>query len=150
MLRWFISQLCRQSKHLPPELQVLYSNGAEPSTQRLVLALSGTLQKFDTVYLLVDAVDESQDRRKLLRILTTLAGPDFAKIKLLATSRREHDIEQAFRQVSTDISLSNEWVDEDIRRYIEQILSDKSRFGHWSDALRQDVKAALEDGAKGM
>src|SRR5207248_1272100 len=123
LLRWVMSQLCRQSKYIPNQVSEMFQDGTEPSTASLTSAFSATCRAFRCVYLLVDALDESQDRSKLLSTLTCLISPEFPNVKILAASRQEPDIERMLRRVSQEISLSNPLVDEDIRQYIQTVLS---------------------------
>ena len=150
MLRWVLSQLCRQSNFVPDEVQELFHNGTEPGIPQLISALSAVLHRFRRVYVLVDALDESLDRRKLLNVLKTLMSSNFRKLRVLAMSRKEQDIEQALQNISCDISLSNARVDEDIRLYVHNIIRNDQRFMGWSSSLRNDVEDSLVGGAKGM
>jgi hypothetical protein len=151
-LCWIINQLCRQSKQIPPEVLELHRHGGELSTESLLIALSAVLRDFQRVYLVLDALDESTNRRRLLDVLVKLpVNADFAKLQILAASREEPDIERALGPISTVISLNqNQWVENDIRLYIESCLCEDRKLRRWPEALRSEIEAALVKGAKGM
>jgi Cdc6-like AAA superfamily ATPase len=151
LLRWVIAQLCRQSKCIPNQVRELYDAGVEPTTASLVTALSIVVRCFNRVYLVLDALDESSNRPSLLDVLLQVAGDaNFKKIRLLALSRKETDIERVLEHISTDISLQNPRVDEDIRLYIQNQLCEDRKFSHWPKSLRAEIETALVKGAKGM
>ncbi|MCJ1347421.1 hypothetical protein MMC31_005646 [Peltigera leucophlebia] len=69
---------------------------------------------------------------------------------LLAASRKEIDIEISLTPISTNISLSNPHVDEDIQIYIANQLQDHHKLRTWPKSLADEISAALIKGAKGM
>ena len=71
-------------------------------------------------------------------------------IQLLVTSRRELDIERAIAPLATSLSLSNPYVDEDIRTYIKSYLAQNPRFSKWLNGLKIEMEKALVKEAKGM
>jgi hypothetical protein len=116
-----------------------------------MLALSAVLCQFDRVYLVIDALDESLGRENILDLLVKIVGnKEFEKLYVIAVSRCEADIETALQHVSTAISLSNPWVDEDIRIYLQSRLRSDSRFSRWPRALIAEIQDALQKDAKGM
>jgi hypothetical protein len=150
-LRWIISQLCRQLKYIPEELRRLSNLGTEPGYNDLLELLFTMVGRFRRVYIVIDALDESQDRKFLLDLLIKIARDDaFEKVRLLAMSRKELDIQQAFEGICTSISLSNPLVDEDIRVYIENQLQTDRKLSRWPESLKRDIRDGLIKGAKGM
>jgi len=150
-LRWIISQLCRQLKYIPEKLGLLSKRGVEPGSQDLLDVLTEVVKKFRRVYIIVDALDESQDRRFLLNLLIKFASDKaFEKISLMVFSREERGIHHAFDGICTSMSLSNPLVDEDIRVYIESQLQTDCKLSRWPDSLKTDIRDALVKGANGM
>lgn len=149
LLRWVIGQLCRQSGFVPKDAMQLYRAGVEPSNRSLVSVLSVLFRLFDAVFLVVDALDETRDQTRLVSTLLSLTAVEFPNVKILATSRREPDIERLLCQVP-HMSLSNPLVDEDIRLHINETFSRDHQFVHWRASLSSDVKNALVSGAQGM
>jgi hypothetical protein len=151
LLRWTLHQLCGQAKIIPPCLYQSFQEGEEPRLVDLLRALEAVLDAFDHVYIVIDAVDESMPRENLLRVLRDL-GTDsrFQKIQLLATSRRYLDIENEMQEISSNVSMSNPLVDEDIRLYVRAKVDSNTKLKHWPSNLRDEVVEALSSGAKGM
>lgn len=151
-LCWIINQLCRQSRRIPHEVEEIHRNGGEPGTENLLIALSAVLRSFQRVHLVLDALDESTNRQYLLDVLIRLSSSvEFTKLRILAASRKEKEIERALGGISTVISLNeNQWVDNDIRLYIQSRLLQDRKLSRWPEALRAEIEAALVEGAMGM
>jgi hypothetical protein len=87
----------------------------------------------------------------LLRVICHILGDArFVKIRLLVTSREYADIEREMLSIATPVSMSNSFVEEDIRRVIAAGLRSNSIFQQWPEAFRAEVEGALSSGAKGM
>lgn len=150
-MSWIIAQLCRQADSVPGLIVELHRQGGQPSLTDLLLALEEALQGFDIAYVNLDAADESKPREDLLRVLRDLAtDARFSKIRCLVTSREYIDIEQSLKPNSVPISMSNNLVDEDIRRYAHSVLHSRPKFQRWPADLRVDVEEAIVNGSKGM
>jgi hypothetical protein len=146
-----LSQLCRQSNIVTPQVHKMYRNGGEPSLVKLLKALEEILDHFDSVYVAIDALDESSPRVNLLKVLRDLVTDvRFQKIQLLTSSREYIDIEDAMETISMAVSMSNPYVEEDIRRHVRSLLSSNSRFKKWPKDIVDEVEDAVTAGAKGM
>lgn len=109
------------------------------------------LKRFECVYVVIDALDESQSRDNILNLLHHLATDlSSDKLRILATSRQERDVQRTLAQLGGNISMSNDLVDEDIALFIESQLQSDRRLRFWPDSLKREVKQALIKGAKGM
>ncbi|KAK4446724.1 hypothetical protein QBC34DRAFT_356380, partial [Podospora aff. communis PSN243] len=150
-LKWVVERLCRQADVVPDCLYRLFRNAAEPSLVDLLHALEAILQEFQTVYVVVDALDESKPRDDLLRVVRDLSTDvRFAKVRILTTSREYIDIENVMSQFSARISMRNEWLDADIRLFIEAQLSANQRLRRWPAELQRAALERLSEKAKGM
>jgi len=151
LLKWVIDRLCREADVVPQCLYQLFRYGAEPSLADLLHALEAILQEFQTVYLVVDALDESTPRVDTLRVMRDLAtDARFAKIRVLATSRQYIDIENAMSQFSSPISMRNKWLDEDIHLFIKTQLSTNRKLQRWPTDLQLAALEGLSAKANGM
>jgi len=151
LLRWVIGQLCRQINGIPPEVKQLFREGTQPSISQLLGVLAVVIQSFSRVYLAIDALDESSKRDEILKLLVRIAKDEkFQRILLLATSRKELEIERMLSNVTTDMSLSNSYVDEDIKSFIDNKLSEDYQFSRWPQNLKLEIESALVKGANGM
>ncbi|KAF7537322.1 hypothetical protein G7054_g3825 [Neopestalotiopsis clavispora] len=149
LIRWLVSQLIRKTRHVPNHLVADHENDHQPSIKTMKEALSELLVHVQTVYLFVDAVDESQPRAELLLFLEEIVtNPNFGRIQLLATSRKYHDITSVLTRLSHPISMSNEEVDKDIRRFIAARLEIK--FLGWRAKYKANILGVLVSKAQGI
>ncbi|ETS76160.1 hypothetical protein PFICI_11547 [Pestalotiopsis fici W106-1] len=149
MIRWLVSQLIRITRHMPNQLHADYEKDHQPGFYTMKDALCELLVHVQTVYLIVDAVDESQPRGELLIFLEELVtDPSFGRIQLLATSRKYHDITSVLMRLSSPISMSNEEVDKDIRRFLAARLEVK--FTGWRAKYKTNILEVLVSKAQGM
>jgi hypothetical protein len=150
-LRWFLSQLCRQANFIPDVLHQIHQQGLEPSRPEFLTALATILNSFDTVYVTIDAVDESKPRVRLLQVLRDLVTDSrFRNIQLLVSSRLYIDIERVLEPLSRSVSMSNDLVTEDIKRFVKSKLKSVPKFKPWPKKLIHETEGALAVGAKGM
>ncbi|KAF7542440.1 hypothetical protein G7Z17_g11566 [Cylindrodendrum hubeiense] len=120
-LKWILGQLCRQVDKIPPHLHNLYKHGGEPSLVDLLRSLEAIVEEFDSVYLVVDAVDESRERADLLKVLRDLVTDvTFQKVRVIVTSREYLDIEKVMDGISAPVSMRNPLLDEDIRLFLRR------------------------------
>ncbi|KAF5671064.1 heterokaryon incompatibility protein het-E-1 [Fusarium denticulatum] len=145
-LSWIIGQVCRQISWIPPELKRLHDRGCEPTSADLEQTLAIILQKLESLYIVIDAVDESTPREELLSLIETMTVDErFEKIRILATSRQYFDIEQSLGEISESISMSNAMVDADIRRFVHARLRSSHRLKRWHDRFDEieEILAAM-------
>lgn len=150
-LRWLIIQLCRRSKDVPARLYALFEQGCEPSLPELLSSAADCLINFDTVYVVVDAIDESKPRDILLKVLRDLITDHrFGKVQLLVTSREYLDIERSLEYIANPVPMSNAVIAEDIRQYVRSALKKSSKFACWPQQLLIETEQVLSTGAQGM
>lgn len=150
MLRSVISQLCAASRSIPVILNEAFNSGHEPTVSDLLDCLEAALAHFATAYVVVDAVDESDPRPKLIEVLSRLASDKrFARLRLAATSRDYLEIRKAFEPRSIAISMANAKVTDDIAKYVKGRLKG-DKYQDWPQKLRDDVAARLPVMAQGM
>ncbi|KAK4231120.1 hypothetical protein QBC38DRAFT_258954 [Podospora fimiseda] len=150
-LRWVLDRLCRQLDQVPNIVYDLYRRGNGPSLSQLLHAIEETVKPFSTVYIFVDALDESSTRGNLLKIIRDLATDfRFEQIKVLATSREYIDIEAVMSDISKSISMKNPVLDADIRLYVQAQLKRHHKLQRWPEHIKKDVLEALSTKAKGM
>ncbi|KAL3300792.1 L-galactose dehydrogenase [Colletotrichum asianum] len=141
----------RTANEISDHFWKLFRHGGAPSLKDLLVAIAWALEHFDEVYITVDAIDESNPREDLLKVMRKLATDvRFSKIRLLLTSREYFDIEAVMTEFSTPISMKNKFLDADIRLYTESRLRAEKRVKSWSAELQQETIEALSNGAQGM
>ncbi|KAK0670971.1 hypothetical protein QBC41DRAFT_345003 [Cercophora samala] len=154
MLRWLVGKLCRHTESVPTWAEEKHRRGEEPTLEDLYNCLASLLEdtKIQAVYFVVDALDESQDRERLLMAIHKLVTEErFVKLRLLVSSREYHDIEEILLPISSRISMSNNpEVQSDIDRYITAEIARSPKLCRWSEDIRSEVQQALSNGAQGM
>lgn len=149
-LRWTVGQLIRQADWAPLQLKALHDSGCDPSMSELMDVLELVLHRFTAVYLVIDGLDEAEDRSELLYLLAELATETrFEKLRLLATSRPEYDIQEAFSEASESLSMSNQFVLQDIRVVVHRWITTSHRMKRWQD-MWEEIENKLCEGAQGM
>ena len=109
------------------------------------------LEKSVPVYLVIDALDESEDRSILLECLADFREWKQENLHVLVTSRRETDIEDCLGIIATDsIPLEESVIKEDILSYIRHQLQHDKDLSKWPESVRADIETALIEGAQGM
>ncbi|KAF1951136.1 hypothetical protein CC80DRAFT_386702, partial [Byssothecium circinans] len=150
-LSWIATQLCRYLGRIPGIIADCHHLRKEMTITDLKIAIRTLLDDVDIVYIILDAVDESNPRDDLLSVIVDLVTEEgLAKIRLLATSRDYRDIESSLRPVAVSIPMSNPIVDADIRQYVRVVLQENRRLRRWPDGLKEEILEALVHGSKGM
>ena len=150
-LKWVMSRLCREAGHIPTYVYNLSKHGAEPSLTALLEAVAQILVSFETVYIAVDAIDESRSRDDLLQILRNLVTDRrFRGLQLVTSSREYIDIERTMSSVSVSIPMNNPYVEQDIRYHVHSLLDSNPRFENWPRDLLYEVEESITTGAGGM
>jgi hypothetical protein len=131
-----------------------YIDGAkEPTWDALVDTLDTLISQHRHVRIVLDALDECQDRKRLLPWLVRLISLD--NTQTIVTSRREHDITQALQErihSSRTIPLQSATVADDIQAYVRHRLQTGSGFQKIpkKHKIRSEIKSTLEQKADGM
>ena len=159
-IRLALKQLCRTMESLPSKLQEVYvrhyGNDSQPKYDELRQVFLAVIQQFGRIFFVLDALDEcALDQRKdLCEFILSLANTSQGIVKPFVTSRKESDIERAFRQRSVPtIEVQAAKVDRDIEVYvkaqIELRLQDHS-LKLRNIALKDKLVSALTTRAGGM
>ena len=126
-------------------------HGTEPSLTALLEAVAQILVSFETVYIAVDAIDESRPRDDFLQILRTLVTDRrFKGVQLVTSSREYIDIERTMSSLSVSIPMNNPFVEQNIRNHVHSNLESNPRFGNWPRDLLYEVEESITTGAGGM
>jgi uncharacterized protein YbgA (DUF1722 family) len=155
MLRTWLLQLSSQHPDGHKDLTQLYESyrtGTPPSPVLLDYLLR-LIERFDQVYLLVDALDESPQkklRKKVLEILEIVKSWGFAGLHLFVTSRDEPDIRKAVSRAPVEeVAMRNGGIDDDIAHYISSQLTEDRSLQNWLP-FREKIQETLTEGARGV
>lgn len=82
-------QLCHQLGVVPTELRVLgdVANGNQPQFELLFRAFAVAMRKFSQVFIVVDAVDECSDIRRLIATLESMIDWELDGLHLFLSAR---------------------------------------------------------------
>lgn len=150
-----IEQLAGQSAKALACLEMLFSrcqDGKQQATQdALELALQQMLGEIGETFIILDALDECKEREELLLLLKNLTSWGAGNLHVLATSRRERDIEETLESlVTSEICLQSTLVNADINTHISERLQNDSRLKRWPANVRGEIEDTLMKGANGM
>jgi ankyrin repeat domain-containing protein 50 len=116
-------------------LHASYKNGEAP-TPALLECARQLMLKFQDVYLIVDALDESprhDARERVLKTITDIRAWSLDRLHILVTSRDEPDIREHLNPSSTeDISMKNAGINKDIELFVRGHLQRDRALQKWS------------------
>jgi ankyrin repeat domain-containing protein 50 len=132
MLRTMLLQLSTKLDDGNAALTDLYNTYkvGEPPEHALENTLSQILLKFEHVYLIIDALDETprgERRVAVLRMLARMRSWAIRGLHVLITSRDEADIRDELGQIK-EVSMHNKGVDKDVEDYIVHNLRVDPKF----------------------
>ena len=153
-LRSLLRQLAAAAEAFPTALLSLASefrrSGREPSVPALSSALNSTIKSLDQdIFIVVDALDECPDkadhakRQDLLDQIKELLFGQHENLHLLATSRKELDIQESLQGLATaqlDIQTAFRG---DIELFVKKRLEETPRLARWSLYVKAEVESRL-------
>ena len=106
-------------------------------------------------YIILDALDECEDRHELLPNLEQIVSWEDVNLHVLVTSRREIDIDEALTPFSSSrnrINIHNTLVNADIRTYVHDRLQVDRKLKRWQKDLntQREIEDTLMRKADGM
>ncbi|EJT68913.1 hypothetical protein, variant [Gaeumannomyces tritici R3-111a-1] len=133
----------------PPE------SSDKPTAKTLIERLCKMLAAQPEVFIVLDALDESTTRPRLVAwIEEMLNKSELQHVRLIFTSRPESDFDQIYSLIGKEncLPLDKEGVNADICAYVKSTLENNSRFV--GKRLPEDIKKKIQDrvgnGAEGM
>jgi GTPase SAR1 family protein len=161
MARSLAYQLYNQDKNFQQSLDSLLKacddGYRKPTAEQLLGPIMEHLLAADSkVYVILDALDEcTVPRQELLAWIEKVAERTSQKIHLLATSRKEPDIDSVLGRpnlMDQSIAVQTGVVDEDISAYILHRLRTDVGFKRWEHRkdIQQMIQESLMDMSDGM
>jgi hypothetical protein len=119
--------------------------------------LHDTILEFDVVSVIINALDESQERESLLHIISEMMKWKTERLHLLVASRKEVDIAARFSEMLAEpleifaLPLQTHVVDGDIQSYVQAQLATSQALSKWKryKDLQLSIIEKLRE-AKGM
>ena len=129
-------------------------NTSVPGADELEKILYSSVEAYDEVFVLLDALDEcpetSDIRQRMLEQVEGLAQ-HAPNLKILATSRELPDIGESMGKLETrQIAIATSAVDADIGKYVSKQLSYDRRLARLDSNSRLDVEKTIAQNANGM
>ncbi|KAF8532395.1 hypothetical protein JB92DRAFT_2682269, partial [Gautieria morchelliformis] len=155
VLRALIEQLSSKCTSIPDSLEKLFSAYADsrrsPAPDELKSTLKSIIISFENVYIVFDALDECPSRPEFLKLLEEIHGWNLGHLHLLATSRKEQDIEETLSGlVSHQMFMDECLVGGDIQVHVSRTLDNDIKFSKCSAEMKETIKMTLMKGADGM
>ena len=158
--RMIRSLICQLSNHsgitVLKDLYSSCSNGSRPPTgDGLLSTLRQMMASTGDTYIILDALDECTERDELLSDLEKMMDWEDTNSHVLATSRREIDIEEALIPLVNPrfrIDIQSTLVSADIRTYVHDRLQADRRLKRWQKdtKIRLEIEDTLLGKAHGM
>ncbi|KAK6538634.1 hypothetical protein TWF694_010212 [Orbilia ellipsospora] len=144
-----LEQLYLQSPTLPNEIRHLEKrtlNGEQISSTEVTLTLVAVSQRFQTCYIVIDALDEcaSEYYAALKQLLTSIRG---SKIRLFTTSRPHYDFYTSERDPLIPIDDLITHSKDDVKLYVESRLDKDFSFKD-NKNLFSDVVTVISDASQ--
>ena len=155
MLRALLLQLSNQFLDSYVDLTRLYDSNrtAVPPPAVLIGHLRSLIQKFDQVYILLDALDESPrygPREQVLEAIKNMREWLWPGLHLLVTSRDETNIHEFLNCTNgEEIDMKNIQIDQDIQNFISRQLSTDRNLRKWNKH-HERIQNTLAQKAKGV
>jgi hypothetical protein len=163
LLRSIIRQLLAHESEFPEYIVTLYKTlkdkGQSPTLKELESALKCVLETpFRETYIILDALDEFPEwttvaeRREMLAIIVSMVKKHTSRLHVLATSRDEPDIREAFECVShSSFCLHESAINSDIAQYVKsRIMDPMERLSAFPDKSKTEIECVINQRAHGM
>ena len=161
MVRSLLKQICCQSHSAAQKLDSLYSacvNGTQQPTLKQLLSVSHEVlngMKGRDTFFIIDALDECNEREKLLGLLEVIYERKHPRLHILVTSRKEEDIGESLVAMTNDearICIQSELVHKDILIYIQDRLGNDNSLKRFKlqPKIQEKIRETLIEKADGM
>lgn len=156
MLRSLTNQLYNEQEDSRPPLDELQDRRCELTSDLLLATLFRMIDLvIPTVQIVLDALEECQERSELLRYIGRLCDLSHANIQVIMTSRREMDIESSINRWMAKVNrvtIQPKHVDEDIRTYVHEKTCNDERFERWQQypEVLREIECGISERAEGM
>jgi hypothetical protein len=154
-IRSLLFQYALQVGDLFRDLERLYqkcsSGQQQPADDAIYSLLREAIARPEEKYIVLDALDECTDREGLLTFIQDLTTSKPRNLHILATSRREKDIEDELNPIANHkVNIQSAIVDEDIRLYIRDRMTTDTKLKKWPASVQNEITTALMEKAGGM
>lgn len=154
-IRSLLFQFALQLGNLAQQLERLYhkcdDGQRQPTDDAIHLLFKESMARPGDKYIVLDAMDECTEREGLLTFIGELLAPTSQNLRILATSRREKDIEDELNPIANyEVNIQNSVVDADIRIYVRDQMTTDPKLRKWPEPVRNEIMTVLSKKASGM
>lgn len=154
-IRSLLFQYALQVGDVVQDLERLYqkcsSGQQQPAEEAISSHLRQAIARPEEKYIVLDALDECTDREGLLTFIQELPSSKPRNLHILATSRREKDIEDELNPIANHkVNIQSAIVDADIRIYIRDRMTTDTKLKKWPVSVQSEITTALMEKAGGM
>ncbi|KAL0258664.1 hypothetical protein SLS55_006163 [Diplodia seriata] len=123
-----------------------------PPTERLIEVFQSMANCFESVKVVIDALDEVEGRSRLLSWIENTTKSSDGRVQLVVTSRNEQDIGSHLEDLAEIVILSKEVVENDIEAYVEKQVRENPNVSRWHQfpEIQEEIKSTLITKADGM
>ncbi|CEO59716.1 hypothetical protein PMG11_04381 [Penicillium brasilianum] len=159
LVRALVAQLYTRCEDSRKELDRLFASCEDGCRQPACEILSTTFMQMlgyiGSIQIIIDALDECKTRTELLPWMENLTRAGHTGLQLLATSRKEADIESHLRgwlDPRDVVPVQTNSVNHDIRAYIHHHLQYHPHFERWhrNQGVRDEIETQLMEKADGI
>ena len=159
MLRSVTMQLFSNHQSIPEPLLFLFkscqSGAKPPQTKDLETLLKALIDLSEKTFIILDALDECEDRQELLSFIENAIGWKSQKLNVIMTSRKLkvfEDFSVAETEERSRLAIQNGKLDEDIRSYVHGKLQNDRSFKRWRGhpKVREEIEIKLMEKCDGM
>ena len=152
-------QLSRFNGDMSEPLNSLYlscqKGMQQPTLDSLFRTLRQTIEASGETFVILDALDECENRDELLDFFWNTGTWKLNKLHLLLTGRKEPDIDECLSDFITDdkiISIQSVLVSSDICAFVRDSLQNDRKLRRWQKDLdiQREIETTLMDKADGM
>lgn len=155
MLQTIIAAISRQSPDAlayVDEISSKYREFKSPCTLETLYSILEKCLSFQTRnFIIIDALDECNDREELLKFVVDLSSSS-PKLNLLVTSRKEKDIQRELQHLP-QLMLVGENTSQDIEVFVKTSLDSMIKNKNLKirdESIREEIFESLCSGADGM
>lgn len=159
LIRSLIAQMYSKHASSREELDRLFSSSEnghlQPTEESLLATFTQMMNTAEKVQIVIDSLDECKTRRDLLLWMESFAGSRHEGLYLLATSRKEDDIESELTRwldKGDYLSIRRDLVADDIGVYVRRRLRNDRCFQRWHSkpTVLDEIETELIEKADGM
>lgn len=156
LVRSMVNQFSAQCASTPNALVKLHDqcepDHRQPAMKELMTILQLILQGFGHTYVVLDALDECTERKKLLDLIEEIMAWKLGKLHVLVTSRKEQAFSDRLPPLATGKFDIQKLILEDIRIYVRETLQHDPQFTRkkWLPKMQGEIEKTLIEHADGM